>query len=287
MGSAATMIAPSIFSIQVTAKNNMSLNYGLLPFFIFEDCVKLINASPEINADVRNALAGDIHRPVNGNLARLAAGLSIRKDHILGLLTNLCATNANTSIKWPQEKLSFVLGWIVLNASLIEMNTLNSGFLRKKNNMEEIVAYQDTFVMKHRFGKSSPDIGHKETDPSLLLSILARSITRIHTLTPDKKDGREWVIRTVDWQIKNKQKMDKYAEILANPERAKIKSYCEKNVIFIKEDPLIVHNFSYDSISKKNISLYSKGIINGYKAILAAQNYLTGKSTMEPLLKLL
>lgn len=286
MGGAATLLTPMVIAMPNSATTTWQDGGGIAPFLIFEDCVKLLLEAPVIKNSVKEALTGDIHKPLTGNMARLASSLPNGKTHIISMLEKLRSTGAKTDIKFYDEKMSFGLGWILIKSSTKNINEYNAKLFKANQNVNEAIAFQDAFLIQERFGISNNNSCARDNTSSLFLGLLARAVTRIHTLTPDKADGREWIIRTTDWRVRNKGYMDLLGEIMENPDQKKKNLYWEKPTYFDPKDPLIARNFKYEALNAKNRSLYANSIKNGFQAILGAQEYLEGNTSLEDLAKL-
>lgn len=285
MGGAATLLTPMVIAIPNDAAANWQSGGGITPFLIFEDCVKLLLEVPLLKQTFKDALTGDVHKPLVGNLARLAGALPNGKTHIINMLEKLRNAGAKTDIKFYDEKMSFVLGWILLKSSTKNINEFNARLFKANQDVNEAISFQDAFLIKERFGTSNNNSFARDKTSSLFLGILARAVTRIHTLTPDKTDGRKWIIRTTDWRVRNKEYMDLLGEIMKNPDQKKKNLYWEKPIYFDPKDPLIAGNFKYEALNTKNRSLYANSIKNGFKAILVAQDYFEGKTSLEAVAK--
>lgn len=285
MGGAATLLTPMVIAMPNSVTTIWQPGGGIAPFLIFEDCVKLLLEAPVIKNSVKEALTGDIHKPLTGNMARLAGALPNGKLHIINMLEKLRGAGAKTDIKFYDEKMSFVLGWLLIKSSIKNINEYNAKLFKANQNVNEAIAFQDAFLIQERFGISNNNSFARDKTSSLFLGILARAVTRIHTLTPDKTDGREWIVRTSDWRVKNKGYMDLLGEIMENPDKKKKNLYWEKPIYFDPKDPMIAGNFKYEALNTKNRSLYANAIKNGFQAILVAQEYLEGKTSLEAVAK--
>lgn len=232
-----------------------------------------------------DALKGDIRHQVNGNIARLAGVLPDGNEKISRLLVQLAGDNGTNKIKWHDEKLAFVLGWTIQKATLKELVGYNQKLVKSKHQIEEIRQYQDTQLVKMRFGKQPAENISGEQFSSLMLQLIARVVTRIHTLTPDKKDGGAWILRVAEWRGQNKKTMELYGNAIQNPDQDKLNLYVKKCKLFDYNDPLITGQFHINGLEKDNHSLYSRSIVQGYNAVLAVQSFLDGKSEVSTVMK--
>lgn len=275
LGSAAILVSADLIAKQqAPVKTELNLK-GLLPFILFEDCIRLIEKSEGIKPLFKESLKGDIKSPLTGNIARLA-GSYTGNEQVFVLMQNLRETQSADTMKWYSEKLSFVLGWLVFRSATKQLNMLNEKLVEKGHSPYEIQAYQDTELIRQRFSKPGTQLNSSEFS-SLFLQMLTRTITRIHTLNPDKNDGGKWLMRTSAWREKNKQDLEFYGKIYEKPDRSKLDLYCHKGKLFLHSDPLIANQFSPDFIGSANKSLYAGALTSAFMAITGFQAYMAGR----------
>lgn len=283
-GSAGVFIAPTLMAMESISKPDANQLSGLLPFMLFEDCITLIQSSTEVEGSVKNSLLGDISQPVNGNISRLAGTFPNGEKQIPDLLEQLRGSNTE-KLNYSEEKLSFVLGWIVHKAAAKEIVTYNQKLVKGGHSLKEITTHQDTQLIRSRFEKTQEAVLRGADVSSYLLETLARVVTRVHTLTPDKNNGGDWIMRTTNWRIKNKETMEKYGEVIDNPDPKKLDLYFRKCRFYDANDSLMSNNFKAKGLSGENHSLYAKSIINSYQAVLAIQAYLKGGGNIDSIMK--
>lgn len=282
----AIMIAPSLLALENSLKADPSMAGGILPFILFEDCINIILQSPSLQPEIKDALRGDIRKQVNGNIARLANVLPDGSEKISGYLIQLAKDSGTNMMKWHNEKLSFVLGWFIFKAGIKNIAAYNQKLVRGKANIEEIRQYQDTHLIRARFGIAGSSGISGEQFSSLMLQFIGRVVTRIHTLTPDKKDGGSWVLRVSDWREQNSKIMDLYGNAIQNPDPDKVQLYVKKCNLYDPSDPLIAGKFQINDTEKENRSLYAKSVINGYNAAIGVQAFLNGKSDLKKVMSM-
>jgi hypothetical protein len=286
-GGAAMLIAPSLFALEDSLKADTGMPGGLTPFILFEDCVKIILTSGQFRDNIKDALKGNIRKPLTGNISRMAGVMPGGEEHITALLNQLAKASNKNDIKWHDEKLSFALGWIIQKACSKDIVAYNRKLLKKDHRIEEIRIYQDTQVIRSRFGKQDEIALTPDNFSSLMMEYIVRVITRIHTLTPDVKNGGEWIVRVVGWREQNRKTMDQYGAVFAKPDPSKLSLYVQKCNFYNPVDPLILNGFQVADIAKKNTGMYSRAIVNGYNAMTAVQSFMDGKGDMESITRLL
>ena len=286
-GSAAMMFSPLLPVMESILKTDPGVSGGLTPFILFEDCIKVILASDRISDVFKTSLKGDLSKPSISNISRLAGVLARGEDQIITLLGQLAKAGDKKDIKYHDEKLSFALGWIMQKAASKDIVAYNQKMVKGKHSVEEIRIYQDIQVIRSRFGKQNEIDLTAEQFSSLFMEYILRVVTRIHTLTPDINDGREWIVRVTEWREQNKKTFDMYGEIFAKPDPVKLNLYVKKCILYNIEDPLILNGFQAGDVANRNSSLYAKGIINGYNALLAAQLFMDGTGDPESIRKFL
>lgn len=276
MGSAALLVSDNLIAQQhmpVKTDNNLK---GFLPFILFEDCITLIQKSELVKPLLKESLKGDIKSPVTGNIARLAGSFT-GNEQVFALMQKLREAHEANPVKWYSEKLSFVLGWLVFRSSTKQINLLNEKLIEKGHSPFEIQAYQDTELIRQRLSKPGSQLASSDFS-SVFLQMLTRSITRIHTLSPDKTNGGKWLLRTSAWREKNKQDMEFYGKIYEQPDPSKLDLYCHKRKLFLDSDPLIANQFSPNFIGSANKSLYAAALTSALTAVTGFQAYLEGKA---------
>jgi len=283
--SAALMFTPSITAFSQSLSASPASPGGLLPFILFEDCNALILQSAAISNNFKELLTGDIHKPINGNFARLAGSFS-NYEKMIELLKQLKADKAAKTIPLYYDKLTFALGWLVARASMKEIGLLNQKLVGKGQPIDQIRAYQDVEVIRARFVKEGATVSASDFS-SLMLQMITRAVTRIHTLTPDKNDGGNWIIRTSDWRENNLKTMQLYGQVMENPDLSKQALYCMKGNFIRKSDPVIADGFKPELLGKSNKSQYAASLENGYNSILTFQMYMYDKVGADSLIKFL
>ncbi|NJK94043.1 MAG: hypothetical protein HC830_12710 [Bacteroidetes bacterium] len=284
MGSAAILVSADLIAKQQTqVKTELNLK-GLLPFIFFEDFIRLIEKSEGIKPLFKESLKGDIKSPLTGNIARLA-GSYTGNEQVFDLMQKLRETPSADTLKWYTEKLSFVLGWLVFRSATKQLNMLNEKFVEKGHSPCEIQAYQDTELIRQRFSKPGTQLTSSEFS-SLFLQMLTRTITRIHTLNPDKTEGGKWLINTAAWREKNKQGFEFYGKIYEKPDRSKLDLYCHKGKLFLHSDTLIANQFNPNFIGSTNKSLYAGALTSAYITVSGFQAFMEGKADKSLLVKM-
>lgn len=285
VASAALLFAPSLTVFSQSLSASPVKPGGLLPFILFEDCNLLIQQSEQVKAEMKELLKGDIHQKLLSNLSRLAASFDNQAE-ITTLMGKLKADKASKKTPQYDEKLSFVLGWLIAKASMKEIGLFNQKLVGKGQPIDQIRAYQDVEIIRARFMKPGATVSADDFS-SLMLQMITRVVTRIHTLTPDKNDGGNWIVRTSDWRENNKKTMELYGEIMETPDKAKRDLYCQKGNLIRPGDPLIANHFRSEYLGNDNKSLYAKAVANGYQAILTFQSYFEGKADLTGITKLI
>lgn len=283
--SAALLFAPSLTAFSQSLGASPSKPGGLLPFILFEDCNLLIQHSAQLKTEIKELLKGDIHQKLLSNLSRLASSFDDQAQ-VVALMEKLKTDKISKTIPQYDEKLSFVLGWLVAKASMKEINLFNQKLTGKGQPIDQIRAYQDIEVIRARFMKTGSAVLAADFS-SLMLQMITRAVTRIHTLTPDKNDGGNWIVRTSDWRENNLKTMQLYGQIMEAPESSKQALYCMKGNLIRQGDPVIAGGFKPELLGKSNKSLYAASLENGYHAILAFNMYMDDKTGIENLIKLL
>lgn len=283
--SAALLFAPSLTAFSQSLSASPVKPGRLLPFILFEDCNLLIQQSPQVKTELKELLKGDIHQKLLSNLSRLAASFD-DQTQIISVMEKLKADKASKKTPLYDEKLSFVLGWLLARASMKEIGLFNQKLVGKGQPIDQIRAYQDVEVIRSRFMKPGATVSADDFT-SLMLQMITRVVTRIHTLTPDKNDGGNWIVRTSDWRENNLKTMQFYGQIMKNPDKAKRDLFCQKGNLIRPGDPLVANHFRSEYLGNDNKSLYAKAVANGYQAILTFQSYFEGKADLTGITKLI
>lgn len=258
--------------------------WHLLPFMLFEDVARLAAQSPELDDKYKQAIIGNLHHPAEGNLARLAWSQKDNKT-LAGELLDQIFKNDNTPLpRWKMEKTSFVIGWLIFNAVMAVFDKELIKFSSPAHQIGTIKIYQEAHLIASRYGTGADLSKSQPGDVSdALRAMLARAITRVHTLTPDATDGGDWAIRTSQWRAQNKILMDIYDDAIFKPDAQKYQKYCQDVNLFSTSDALIKSNYTFGTHLATNNSLYAKAIIKGYKALLDFQAYTYGLTSKRPI----
>lgn len=282
--SALVMVSPSVVMYGNGFKTKSEDPWNLLPFMLFEDVAKLAAQSPELNEKFKQAIAGNLHHPVEGNLARLAWAQKDNKVLAKALLEQVCRKSDTRSVKWENEKLSFVLGWLIFTSSVALFDRELAKFPPSIHRLGTIKMYQEAYLLVSRYGKGTEiHQGKSGSISEALRGILARVITRIHTLNPSNEEGDDWAVQTSQWRNENKALMDSYDEAIFHPDEQKINQYCRDINVYSPTDPLIASSFTFGTHLDKNTSLYAKAVTDGYNAIIEFQAYACGNTTKKPI----
>lgn len=278
LGSAAILVSPELFAKQGLPTDTCYNLRGLLPFILFEDCISLIQKSDTIKPLLKESLKGDIKSPLTGNIARLA-GAFTDIEQVFALMSEMRESQSAETMKWYPEKLSFVLGWLVFRSSTKQINQLNQKLNSKGHSSFEIQAYQDTELIRQRFSKTGTQLASSDFS-SLMLQLITRTVTRIHTLSPDSTNGGQWLMRTSAWREKNKQEMEFYGKIYEKPEPSKLALFCQKGNFYLDSDPLISNQFNPAFIGKSNKSMYAAALTSVFRAVSDFQAFMDGKAEL-------
>lgn len=287
-GGSTLMFGPSILGSAIL--NISDLNQlkpaGILPVAAVEDSFDLSFTLKGLGNLTKIALAGDINLKIPGNKGRLAPSLEIGNKSLVAVLEKI--KQAYQADKVPNfDKLSLILG-VLCNNTLSQQ--LMPIYQENEDNLEELVIYQDTYLLRAIAGKNA-DWVQREYLEKMLKELLPRTITRVHTLIPDSDKSMEWIVKMGKWRKENFQLMEKYARIYTQPNPKKEEEYIHE-LNFYNPSDLMIKNCRKiqkgENVSEREIkggiedalkegSLYARVLASGVTRIELVDSYLQGK----------
>ncbi len=300
-GSAGLLLAPAILrACKANGNGNEDcyVNFdGIMPIAMVTDCSRLLLDSGKLSPEITEALTADINLPLTGNLSRLGSSIPFDDESVFTVLEEL-RQNMGSDPEKNLRKLSMILGWMIFRPLKKAMTDIVHKLVEQGYHYDNIRAYIDTYLMRQFSGDRQGVVVSSEEVQDLLNNILARMITRLHTLKPDYIDGLGWVNRISDWREENHLRMDKYGTLIVEDDQELLEHVIRKYNVYHPGDRLIALVRSDDSgegtenvekviLSDPGNSIYAKSLVKGYNNVLRVQDYLQGNIELSKLKKLL
>ena len=123
---------------------------------------------------------------------------------------------------------------------------------------------------------------------ALFQEIGPRTLIRFHTLKPDDDDAMGWLLRLRDWRRAHAERLQRYANAFARPDRQALRRYVEQPGFYDAEDPIsrLARDLrSTDAPGSVDVqaaragdngSLYGRALTRAVGDLLAASAYLAG-----------
>ncbi len=259
---------------------------GLATISVIEDACMLAFCSGRLSDRSRVAATADIHVRVPGSKGRLAGVLPPEDKRLLELIDIL---KNNPGADHFDEKLALVFGWTGVNAAYRNFSLFFEG--KGPGEALTIRINQDALLIRE-FSKPESDPGSAAVYDveNMLHDMLARALTRVHTLKPDTDDGMGWVNRMADWRRRNREIMKMYARaIVQSGEQDAGKNFYDRSDGIIaaarelqksgKAEPETILR----EAGKAGGSLYARSIRENLNSIISVNDYLEGKCSREEL----
>ncbi len=266
---ASTLLPVAMFGTAAAASGyGTSPGTGLTRVSACDDCLRLALVSKGIPGDFARVLVR------NWDVARIG---SVLQD--TSRLTALLKTPATPA---TEKKLAFALGAL---AHLGVSQQLYPG----ESSLNERMIYHDAALLRHFSGgtinASSEDI------VDLLATIDSRTYIRIHTFQPDVEYVDDWILRIVAWNEGKAEFRERYAQVIAVPDAAKVRKYIEDENFYDPKDKIIrlatalrrgdaesATNIVEAHRDAKSQSLYARALAAGYGNLLTGADIYNGKS---------
>jgi hypothetical protein len=247
--------------------------------------------------EFRAMVTGDIHQNLPGNLSRLGSSIPFENELILDYFENL-KNSWDPNIDVNRKKASLILGWFMFQPLKKSMSEVYRKLIAQGYHYDRITNYYDAYMLKQVSGDPDMENLNESSVQEFFNSLGPRMVTRLHTYKPDYIDGPGWVVRMSDWRIRNKERVEQYGSLVIENDQEKYKNFIKKYNVYNPEDQLIKmvrdkrSEFSSDSVDKLILSdpgnsIYTKAIVQGYKNLVAAEQYFQGKSSLGDLKQLL
>ncbi len=282
------LLLPHFISAQLVNYGSSVGLQGLTPFVIMDKCASLTTKSSTISLRTKNALNASIFLDKPANLSRISMVVPQKKKFILQSLQEVKDNLDNQEeAEFWDKKHAFTLGWLMTYAaSNILYPALKQVAGKDTKKRLEAQLYHDTELLRGSV-KVAKRLSDKDEIFSFFMAMFPRMITRVHTLEPDLDDGAGWVVRMTRWRRKNKELMEKYAQVYTRPDMDKrekyvydINFYDDADKIF---DFLFHDTLAYKGEKYKNKSLVAKALNNAFQNIYFADNYFAGKISKQEL----
>ncbi len=269
---------------------------------ILDDCFRLMLIS--------NAICHDFHTVGYAHRESARLGAISRTDDRLSV-----QLLASLRTRWPErkaeqrleQKLAFVLGWLCRRAAERQMTPVVTG---TKNPMECSI-YHDIFILRTIYadGKRAPFnevIFDPQAHPAaasfnageleeLVRLLLQRALISIHALKPDAQDVEGWLERLFALRQDFTINLQRYAQVFAQPDPEKIRSYITELNFYNENDPHIRvaravqqrdelrASYVTEALQATPASQYGRALKRGYDYLQAASDFFSGKIERESL----
>ena len=300
-GSAGLMILPNMM-YSCTLNGNENHNYtvgidGIMPIATILDCSALLISTDALNKDFRSMVTGNIHQNLPGNLSRLGSSIPFENDHVLDYFENM-KNNWDPGIDVDRKKISLILGWFMIQPLKKSMSEVYRKLIAQGYHYDRITIYYDAYMLNQVSGEPDMEELNESSVQEFFNSLGPRMVTRLHTFKPDYLDGPGWVVRMCDWRIRNKDRVEQYGSLVIENDQEKYKNFIKKYNVYNPDDQLIklirdeksaCTSETVDKLilSDPGNSMYTKSIVQGYKNVIAAEQFFQGKSSLGELKKLL
>lgn len=250
---------------------------GLATISVIEDACILAFCSGRLSDRSCIAATADIHVRVPGSKGRLAGVLPPEDKRIFELIDIL---KNNPGADHFDEKLALVFGWTGVNAAYRKF----SPFLEGKDPGEALIIRinQDALLIRE-FSKpeSDPTRAAVKDVENMLHAMLARALTRVHTLKPDTDDGMGWVNRMAAWRRRNREIMEMYARaIVQSGEPDAGKNFYDRADGIIAAARKLQKSWKVEpetifrEAGKAGGSFYARAIRENFNSIISVNDYL-------------
>jgi len=300
-GTAGLVIIPNLmYSCTMIGNENHDHSVGIdgiMPISAIIDCSALLITSGVLNKEFRAMVTGDIHQNLSGNLSRLGSSIPFENELILDYFENL-KNNWDPNIDVNRKKASLILGWFMFQPLKKSMSEVYRKLIAQGYHYDRITNYYDAYMLKQVSGDPDMEDLNESSVQEFFNSLGPRMVTRLHTFKPDYLDGPGWVVRMSDWRIRNKERVEQYGSLIIENDQEKYKNFIKKYNVYNPEDQLIKlvrdnkSELTSETVDKLILSdpgnsIYTKSIVQGYKNVIAAEQFFQGKSSLGELKKLL
>jgi len=296
-GSAGAMVIPSFFTacnFSLNDHNDSYVNFeGIMPVAIVTDCSRLLLATESLNDGIREMLKADINQSIPGNLSRLGSSIPFDDETVLTAFQQL-RKKLDPGSETQKKKISLLLGWLMFHPLRKEMTRIFSKLVDQGYHYDTIRIFYDTYIFRQVSG--SQDTGNltKENATNFFRAMHPRMVTRLHTLKPEYNDGPGWVVKMSEWRRNNHELTGLYGSFLVKPDQEMYNRFFKRYNVYDPQDQLImlVNNMKQQISSGKveklilsdpGNSIYARSLVDGYKNVVSAQEFLNGKIDIENL----
>lgn len=157
------------------------------------------------------------------------------------------------------------------------------------SNTAEAGIYQDAHLLRQAIPNTSMPM------KALLEDTGRRLMIGIHTFEPDAEDVENWIARLIDWDERTHRMYSEYAAAYSSPDSGKLKRYVEAVNFYDASDPLIAMAPELrrgDRVAEPDLqaamsappkSVYGKALRESCKHVIAASDFVAGKSGADAL----
>lgn len=272
-----------------------------------DDCFRLMLVSNDTCDDFDTVSYTQLE---SGRLGSVTVGNELP---FVDLLESLRARWQN---RQPEErleaKLAFVLGWLCHRATERQLSPFYATF--QEEDAIECAIYHDVFLLREVYAggknlpfnpflldpKEHPAVAGVAIDggslEQLIRALVQRSILALHSLTPDEQNIEGWLENLLTLQQRYGVNLQRYSQIFAQPDPAKVRRYITERNFYAENDPhirvarAVQHrdelrvSYVTRALQVTPTSHYGLTLKRGYDSLLAASNFFTHKITREEFL---
>lgn len=248
---------------------------------LIDDALRLTRYAPSVAPAFRESFATgmNVWDGLPGDVAQFGAFMPASQADVLGVLRRL-------RDRWPGQgnerldaKLALIAGWLVHRTA--------ADVIAPAAENEEARIYQDAALLRARSADATAQAS-PEAVAALFREVGPRTLVRFHTLKPDDDDAMGWVLRLRDWRRAHAERMQRYADAYARPDRTAVQRYVEQPGFYDAEDPIVrlareLRRADAPSPvdvqaarAGDNDSLYGRALAHAVGDLLAASAYFVG-----------
>jgi len=251
------------------------LKERLLPVSITWDAANLMMKDKNISWKMMDSISEQFNKMVSGKV------LEKGKKFIPDILDIIHKGGA-----WSEEihpKVALVAGWLIYREVVPIVTPLY-----KHDTSTSDVYNREIAILKYKIAREIGGKVSKEEMEDILKLMFHRATFRTHTITPDREDWENWVVRYIDWYEQDRKGMGALAEAWVNGNDATDKSFFNPDDELIK----IANDYSIwkvdlneSFLEGKGDSLYAKALSNATKAIKHLDEYFKGNMDKNAFMK--